>query len=129
MFPSHNIIEVQIMATILSADKDNDPDVLSIIGASAALHVSHIPFLQPTGAIRIGRVNGEFVIQPTQAQLEESELDLIVAGTRTAVTMIEGFARELSEAVMGDAIMFAHQQVVKVIDLIEQLRSAFGKPA
>src|SRR5262249_49914751 len=86
-------------------------------------------FLQPTGSIRIGRIGNEFIIQPTQAQLEESDLDLIVAGTRTAVTMIEGFARELSETVMGDAVMFAHQQVVKVIDLIEQLRSAFGLPA
>ena len=68
-----------------------------MIGASAALHVSHIPFLKPTGAVRVGRVDGEFVVMPTHTQMEESDLDLIVAGTRDAVTMIEGFAREMPE--------------------------------
>lgn len=129
LFPSHYINEVQVMATVMSADPEIDPDVLSIIGSSASLHVSHIPFLHPTGAIRIGRVNGQFIVMPTQSQLEESELDLIVAGTRTAVTMIEGFAREMREEEMGDAIMFGHQQIVKVIGLIEQLRTAAGLTA
>jgi polyribonucleotide nucleotidyltransferase len=129
LFPPHYVNEVQIQAIVLSADKDNDPDVLAMIGASASLHVSHIPFTQPIGAIRVGRINGQMVIMPTQAQLEESELDLIVAGTRSAITMIEGFAREMREEEVGDAIMFAHQQVVKVIDLIEQLRAAAGLSA
>lgn len=126
LFPAHYLNEVQIMAQVLSADKDNDPDVLSLIGCSAALHVSHIPFLQPTGGVRVGRIDGELIAFPTQAQLEESELDLIVSGTKSAVTMIEGFAREMSESEMGDAIAFAQQQVGKVIGLIEQLRSAVG---
>src|SRR5262245_17865304 len=129
LFPAHYVNEVQVQAIVLSADKDNDPDILAMIGASASLHISQIPFTQPIGAIRVGRVNGQMVIMPTQAQLEESELDLIVAGTRTAITMIEGFAREMREEEMGDAIMFAHQQVIKVIDLIEKLRSDAGLSA
>ncbi|MFL5342275.1 MAG: polyribonucleotide nucleotidyltransferase, partial [Gemmataceae bacterium] len=129
LFPAHYINEVQIMATVFASDKENDPDVLAMIGCSASLHVSQIPFLHPTGSIRVGRVNGELVIMPTQSQLEESDLDLIVSGTKTAVTMIEGFARELREEEMAEAISFAHQQVGKVIDLIDQLRSAVGLPA
>src|SRR5947209_12314310 len=96
-FPSHYLNEVQVMASVLSADKENDPDVLSMIGASGALHVSPIPFLQPTGSIRVGRIGGEMVVMPTHSQLEESDLDLVVSGTRSAVTMIEGFAREMPE--------------------------------
>jgi polyribonucleotide nucleotidyltransferase len=126
LFPASYLNEVQVLMSTLSADKDNDPDVLAMIGASAALHVSHIPFLQPTGAARVGRIDGEFVAFPTYAQLEASDLDLIVAGTRDAVTMIEGFARELPESVMADAIMFAHETCVKVVDLIEDLRKAAG---
>lgn len=129
LFPTGYINEVQIMSTVLSADKENDPDVLSVIGASAALHVSHIPFLQPTGAVRVGRVNGQLVVMPTHQQLEESDLDLVIAGTRSAITMIEGFAREMPEDQMAAAIAYAHTQVVAVIDLIEQLRSARGLPA
>jgi len=126
LFPSSYINEVQIMASTLSADRENDPDVLSLIGSSAALHLSQIPFLQVTGAVRIGRINGELVIMPTHSQLEESDLDLIVSGTRKAVTMIEGFAREMPEDQMLQAILFAHQQVVRVVDLIEELRSKAG---
>ena len=90
LFPTNYINEVQVMAQVMSADKDNDPDVLAIIGSSASLHVSQIPFLHPNGAVRIGRIDGQLIIMPTLAQLEESDLDLIVAGTKTAVTMIEG---------------------------------------
>src|SRR5271165_3876066 len=126
LFPAGYNREVQIMGAVLSADKENDPDVLSLIGSSAALHVSHIPFLKPTGSIRIGRIDNEFIVMPTHSQLEESDLDLVVAGTRDAVTMIEGFAREMSEENMLSAILFAHQQVIKVVDLIEELRSKAG---
>jgi polyribonucleotide nucleotidyltransferase len=126
LFPSNYFREVQVMGAVLSADRDNDPDVLCMIGSSAALHVSHIPFLKPTGAIRIGRVDGEFVVLPTHTLMETSDLDLIVAGTRDAITMIEGFAREMSEDNMVQAIQFAHEQVVKVIDLIEELRQKAG---
>ncbi len=126
LFPTNYINEVQIMAQVMSADKDNDPDVLAMIGASASLHISQIPFLQPTGSIRVGRIDGQMVIMPTLGQLEESDIDLVVSGTRTAVTMIEGFAREVREEEMANAIVFAHQQVVKVIELIDQLRRGAG---
>lgn len=128
LFPSNYINEVQIQAQVFSSDRANDPDILAIIGSSASLHLSQIPFLHPTGAVRIGRVGGQLIIMPTLEQLEESDLDLIVAGTRTAVTMIEGFARELREDEVADAIAYGHQQIVKIIGLIEQLRSAFGLP-
>ncbi len=126
LFPTNYLNEVQIQAVTLSADRENDPDVLSMIASSAALHVSHIPFLEPTGSIRIGRVNGQFIVLPTHAQLEESDLDLIVAGTKKAITMIEGFAREMPEDQMLQAVMFAHQQVVAVVELIEELREKAG---
>src|SRR5260370_27903347 len=120
------------MGAVLPADKENDPDVLSMIGASGALHVSHIPFLKPTAAVRVGRINNDFVLMPTHSQLEESELDLVVSGTRDAITMIEGFAREMSEENMVEAILFAHKHIVEVVEMIEQLRQDAGlgaKPA
>ncbi len=83
LFPTGYLNEVQIMASTLAADRDNDPDVLAMIGGSAALHVSQIPFVQPTGSVRVGRIGGEFVLMPSHSQLEESDLDLILAGTRT----------------------------------------------
>jgi polyribonucleotide nucleotidyltransferase len=126
LFPASYFREVQVMGAVLSADRENDPDILCMIGSSAALHVSHIPFLKPTGSIRIGRVDGEFIVLPTHSQMENSDLDLIVAGTRDAITMIEGFSRELSEDNMVQAILFGHEQIVKVIDLIEELRSKAG---
>jgi polyribonucleotide nucleotidyltransferase len=126
LFPPDYINEVQIMATAYSADKENDPDVLGMIGASAALHVSSIPFLKPTGAVRVGRVDGEFVVMPTHQDMENSDLDLVVAGTRDAVAMIEGFARELPEDVMAEAVMFGHQHIVRIIDAIEELREKAG---
>ena len=126
LFPADYYNEVQVMAMVLSADRENDPDILSMIGASAALHVSPLPFLKPTAAIRVGRIGGEFVVMPTHAQMEESDLDLIVAGTRDAVTMIEGFARELPEDIVASAILFAHEQVIKLVDVIDELRNKLG---
>jgi polyribonucleotide nucleotidyltransferase len=126
LFPPSYLNEVQIMASTLAADRDNDPDVLSMMGASASLVLSQIPFLKTTGAVRVGRINGEFVMMPTHTQLEESDLDLVIAGTRTAVTMIEGFAREMPEDQMLAAILFAQKGVVTVIDAIEQLREKAG---
>src|SRR5205814_5380655 len=104
LFPVGYINEVQILGSVLAADKENDPDILAMIGASAALHVSHIPFTQVTGAVRVARIGGELVAFPTYSQLEESDLDLIVAGTAKAITMIEGFAREMPEDDMLAAI-------------------------
>lgn len=127
LFPTGYLNEVQIMASTLSADRENDPDVLCLVGASAALHVSHIPFLKPTGAVRVARINNELMVMPTHTELEESDLDLVVSGTRDAVAMIEGFAREMTEESMLEAIMFAHKHVVQVIDLIEELRDKTGQ--
>ncbi|HSQ55191.1 MAG TPA: polyribonucleotide nucleotidyltransferase, partial [Gemmata sp.] len=98
LFPVDYFNEVQIHATVISADKENDPDVLAMIATSAALHVSDIPFLKPYAAVRMGRVNGQLIVLPMAAEMEESDLDLVVAATRDAVCMIEGFARELTEA-------------------------------
>src|SRR5262245_54069622 len=129
LFPSGYAREVQVMASVRSADRDNDPDVLCMIGASAALHISEIPFVQPTGSVRVARVGGELVAMPTYAQLEESDLDLIVAGTRSAITMIEGFAREMPEQDMLRAVLFGHEHIKTIIDMIEELRATTGKPA
>jgi polyribonucleotide nucleotidyltransferase len=126
LFPPGYINEVQIMASTLSADRENDADVLCLIGASAALHVSQIPFLGPTGAVRVGRIGGELVLMPTHTQLEESDLDLVVSGTRDAVTMIEGFAREMPEEQMLEAILFCHKHIATVVEMIEELREKAG---
>jgi polyribonucleotide nucleotidyltransferase len=126
LFPSNYMREVQVMGSVLSADRDNDPDMLCMVGASAALHLSQIPFLKPTGGVRIGQVDGKFVVLPTHTQMESSDLDLIVAGTRDAITMIEGFSREMSEDAMLQAVLFAHEQVIKIIDLVEELRRKAG---
>ncbi|MBV9123968.1 MAG: polyribonucleotide nucleotidyltransferase, partial [Planctomycetes bacterium] len=126
LFPAGYHREVQIMAVVLSADKENDPDILSMIGASAALHTSHIPFLLPTAAVRVGRIGNELIVMPSHSQLEESDLDLIVSGSREAITMIEGFAREMSEENMLQAIQFGHQHIVAIVDMIEELRKQAG---
>jgi polyribonucleotide nucleotidyltransferase len=128
LFPAHYYNEVQIQAIVLSADPDYDPDVLAMIGASAALHISHIPFFGPTGAIRLGRVDGQLVVLPTYDEVETGELDLVVSGTRDAVTMIEGFARELPEEDMVQAILRAHQESLAVIEMIQELRDRLGLP-
>jgi polyribonucleotide nucleotidyltransferase len=122
LFPPGYYREVQVMGAVLSADKENDPDILCMIGASGALHMSHIPFLRPTGSVRLGRINNELVVMPTHSQLEESDLDLIISGTSDAITMIEGFAREMSEENMVQAIMFGHEQIVKIVKAVEELR-------
>jgi polyribonucleotide nucleotidyltransferase len=128
LFPKGYKQEVQIVLTVLSADQENDPDILAVNGASAALAVSSIPFLGPVGAVRVGRINGEFVTNPTISRLDESELDLVVAGTRDAIMMVEAGANILPEAVMADAIAYGQQELQKSIDLQEKLVEAAGKP-
>ena len=128
LFPEGYKDDVQVVITVLSTDQENDPDVLGTIAGSAALTISEIPFLGPIAAIRVGRIDGEFVLYPTNSQLEESELDLIVSGTRDAIMMVEAGARILPEAVMAEAIMFAHRALAPIIDLQEQLREQVGKP-
>ena len=126
LFPEGYIQEVQIMVNVLSADRENDPDVLAMLGASAALTISRIPFLGPTGACRLGRVNGEFVINPTHAQLEASDINLLLGGRREAMNMIEVSARELSEAIIADAVATAQETVNLVCEMIEELRERVG---
>ncbi|HTE65787.1 MAG TPA: polyribonucleotide nucleotidyltransferase, partial [Candidatus Binatia bacterium] len=111
LFPKDYKNDVQIVLTVLSTDQENDPDILAINGASAALSVSSIPFLGPIGAVRVGRIDGQFVTNPTNSQLDESELDLVVAGTRDAVMMVEAGAKILPEDVMADAIAYGHAEL------------------
>ena len=106
---------------------ENDPDIIGTIAASAALTISEIPFMGPVAAVRVGRINGEFVLNPTFGQLEESELDLVVSGTRDAIMMVEAGAKILPEAVMAEAIMFGHRSLAPIIDLQDQLREQVGK--
>ena len=96
------------MATVLSVDQDNAPEICGMIGASAALAISDIPWAGPIAGVRMGRVNGEFVVNPTVAQLEESDLNVVVAGTKDAILMVEGGAQEVPEEVLLEVIMTAH---------------------
>jgi polyribonucleotide nucleotidyltransferase len=128
LFPKGFRDEVQIIVTVLSADQENDPALLSIIGASAALSISSAPFQGPVGAVRVGYRNGAFLLNPTYQELESSDLDMVVAGTREAVLMVEGDANELPEAVMLEAVRFAHRELQVIIDLQAQLQARAGKP-
>lgn len=121
LFPKGYRAPVQVMTTVLSADQVNDPDILSIIGASAALTISPIPFDGPVGAARIGLVDGELVVNPTFAQLDESELDLVVAGTADAIMMVEGDANQIPEERLLEAIGLAHDNIRKIVDMQLQL--------
>jgi len=127
LFPSHFHNELQVIAMVLSADPGCTPDVLAVNGASAALHISSIPFMGPVGCARVGMIDGEFVIDPSVAQLENSLLDLLVVGTRNAIVMVEGEANELPESTIVSAISFAQKRIIEVVDAIEELRQAVGK--
>jgi polyribonucleotide nucleotidyltransferase len=128
LFPDGFVCETQVIATVLSHDKENDPDVIALSGASAALQVSDIPFHGPIAAVRVGRIGGELVVNPTQAQIEQSELNLIVAGSRDGIVMVEGGAKQLSEDVMLDALFTAHQALQQLLDLQDELQKVVGKP-
>ncbi|QCE32350.1 polyribonucleotide nucleotidyltransferase [Acetobacteraceae bacterium] len=121
LFPEGFKNEVQLVATVLSHDMENNPDILSIIGCSAALTLSGIPFFGPVAAARVGRINNEFVINPTLSQLEESALELVVAGTKEGVLMVESEAEELSEAEMLQAVTEGHNSCQAVIEAIQEL--------
>ncbi len=127
LFPEGFYCETQIIATVLSFDKENDADVLAVTGASAALQISEIPFHGPIAAVRMGRVGGKLLVNPTTAQLQESDLNLIVAGSRDGIVMVEGGARQLPEDVMLDALFTAHQELQVLLDLQDELRQAVGK--
>ncbi len=122
LFPKGYRNDVHIVATVLSVDQDNPPDVLAMNGASAALHLSHIPFLGPIGAVTVGLVDDEFVINPTVEQEEKSLLHLTVAGTKDAVMMVEAGAKEVPEEVILEAIMYGHSEIIKIVEFIEEFR-------
>ena len=116
LFPEGFFNEVQVIATVLSVDPEIDPDVPAMIGASAALMLSGVPFQGPIGAARVGYVDGQYVLNPTKTELETSQLNLVVAGTEAAVLMVESEAKELPEEVMLGAVVFGHQQQQAVIE-------------
>jgi polyribonucleotide nucleotidyltransferase len=122
LFPKKWPFETQVIATVMSVDMDNEPDVVALTGASAALHVSSIPFGGPVAAVRVGRVNGEFIINPSAGQLVQSDMNIVVAATREAVIMVEGGAEFVPEEDIADAIMFAHQAIVPVVNAQDELQ-------
>src|ERR687884_1020767 len=119
--------ETQVVCTVLSHDLENDPDIVSMVGASAALTISGIPFLGPIGGARVGYIDGQYVLNPTLDQLPRSQLDLVVAGTQEGVLMVESEAKELSEDTMLGAVMFGHRSFQPVIEAIIQLAEHAAK--
>ena len=128
LFPEGFFNEVQIMSQVLSADEDNDPDILSIVGASAALHISDIPFKGPVGAARIALKEGQWIVNPTYSELRDTRLDLVIAGTDKAILMVEGFAHEISEEEMLQALQLGHEAIKKIVKIQNDLRNLCGKP-
>ena len=127
LFPKGWFIDTQIIASVVSFDKENPTDVLAMTGASAALHISDLVWGGPLAGVRVGRVDGEFVANPTFAEREKSDIDIIVAASKDAIMMVEGELSELQENVVIDALMFAHAAVQPLIELQERLRAANGK--
>lgn len=127
MFPKKFPYEIQVYVSVLSYDGENDADVLGLIGASAALSISDIPFAGPMGAVRVGRINGEFVANPTPAELDDSDLEIIVCGTADSIVSVEGGAHEIAEQDLVDALAFGHECIAELVGLQEQLVSEVGK--
>lgn len=128
LFPKNYFFETQIIASVLSTDKENEADVLALLGASAALEVSDIPFIGPVAGVRVGRVDGAFIANPTVCQQARSDINLIVAGNRSGVVMVEGGAQFASESEMIDAVFFGHEALQPLLALQEELKAAVGKP-
>ena len=128
LFPEEFKNEVQLLPTVISYDKENEPDILSIIASSAALAISGMPFMGPVGASRVGFINGNYVLNPSKAELEKSKLDLVVAGTKEAVLMVESEASGLTEEEMLNAVKFGHQGFLPVIQMIEDIAKECRKP-
>ncbi|MDP2657075.1 MAG: polyribonucleotide nucleotidyltransferase [Candidatus Deferrimicrobium sp.] len=127
LFPKGFYNEIQIVATVLSADKENDTGILAMIGASAALSISEIPFAGPIAGARVGRIDGKLVVNPVLPDFERSDLNIFVAGSRDAILMVEGGANEVSEEEVLDAILFAHRSLVPILDLQERMAREIGK--
>lgn len=128
MFPDGYHNDVQIVATAVSVDPDNTPDIPAMIGASCALSISDIPFEGPIAGVRVGLIDGQFIVEPTVEQAKVSELNLAVAGTKDAILMVEAGAKEVSEDVMLDAIWFAHGEIKKLVEFQEKIQAEVGKP-
>ena len=128
LFPEGFRCETQVIAFVLSADTDNDPDVMGINGASCALTLSDIPFMGPIGAVRVGLVNGQFIVNPTYTEMRDSLLNIMVVGTAEGIVMIESGAKEVKEETVVDAIEFGHTEVKKICAAINELRAKVGKP-
>jgi polyribonucleotide nucleotidyltransferase len=120
--------ETQVIATVLSADRENDPDVVAMLGASAALHVSDIPFNGPIAGVRIGRIGGKWVMNPTQTDLQESDTDIFLSGSRDAIVMVEGGAQIVPEDEILEALFAGHEAIQPLLEIQEQLRRELGKP-
>src|ERR1700756_4639295 len=127
LFPETFRNETQVIALVFSADKENHPDVIAINGAGAALALSDIPFGGPVGAVRVGRLNDQFVINPTYAERHESTLNIMVVGTKDGIVMVESGAKEVSEEIVVDAIEFGHGEVKRIVAAIEELVAKAGK--
>jgi len=128
LFPSDYSNDTQVAAFVYSFDGENEPDVIAAVGASAALAISDIPFLEPIGEVRVGRINGEFIVNPTVSQLKESDLELTIAGTETSIMMVEGESLEASEDDILNALKFAHVEIIKIINVQKELVAACGLP-
>ncbi|RPH91925.1 polyribonucleotide nucleotidyltransferase, partial [candidate division KSB1 bacterium] len=126
LFPKGFHQEVQVMINVLSSDGEHDPDFLGTIAASAALSVSEIPFQGPVGSLRIGFINGEYIVNPTNKQLEESQLDVVVAGTEDSLIMVEGECKEVSEDVFLEALSIAHAEIKRLVALQKEFAAAVG---
>ena len=127
LFPKTWNFETQVIATVLSVDEDYDPDILAMVGASAALQISDIPFNGPIAGARVIRVDGELVVNPTQTQLEAADMAIIVAGSKDAVVMVEGGSSGVTEEELLNAIFTAHQEIQPLLEMQEELKSALGK--
>src|SRR5438046_8600877 len=126
LFPDGFRLDVQVVSTVLSVDQENDPTILSINGASTALVISDIPFQGPVGAVRMGYLNGQVVVNPPMSQMGESELDLVVAGTSDAILMVEAGAKGVSEQVVLDALASAHEEIKRICAAQLELRDQVG---
>ncbi|AOT68229.1 polyribonucleotide nucleotidyltransferase [Geosporobacter ferrireducens] len=128
LFPKGYRNDVQVIATVLSVDQDCTPDVVAMIGSSIALSISDIPFNGPTGSVIIGLIDGEFVVNPTAVEREKSEMHLVVSGTKDAIMMVEAGSNEIGEDVMLEAILYAHEEIKKIVAFIEEIAQEVGKP-
>src|SRR5512134_3842469 len=129
LFPKGFSNDTQIIATVLSADSDNDPGVCGMIGASAALSLSKAPFAGPIAGAKVGRIDGEYILNPTHDELDLSDIEIFVAGSEDAIIMVEGSAREVREADVLEAILFGHRSLKPVIELQRQMRQDCGAKA